>query len=147
MDIRQLYYFVAVADRGNFTKAADDLFISRQALSKAVRNLEHELGSPLLSNRDGHLDLTESGRALYYDAEPLVASFKKLEERYTGPTAKTLRRDTLSVAMAHGTAISLPEHAVGLFRIGHPELLLSVEEVTTEAALDMARSAESDLSL
>ena len=37
MDIRQIEYFIAAAQRGNFTKAAEDLFITRQALSKAVR--------------------------------------------------------------------------------------------------------------
>ena len=45
MDIRQLDYFIVVAQLGSFTKAADELFLSRQALSKAVRNLEHELGN------------------------------------------------------------------------------------------------------
>ena len=42
MDIRQIEAFVAVAQTGNFTKAAEKLFISRQALSKSVRKLEEE---------------------------------------------------------------------------------------------------------
>lgn len=147
MDIRQLDYFIAVAQRGNFTKAADDLFISRQALSKAVRNLEHELRMPLLVNRDGHLELTDAGHRLLDDAEPLVRTFKKLENRYLSPVAGAPLRQELSVAMAHGTAISLPDRAVDAFRIEHPDLILSVEEVTTEAALEMAREGESDISL
>ena len=70
MDIRQLDYFIVVAQLGSFTKAADELFLSRQALSKAVRNLEHELGQPLLANRDNHLELTDAGRTLLDDAAP-----------------------------------------------------------------------------
>lgn len=147
MDIRQLDYYIAVAQRGNFTKAADDLFISRQALSKAVRNLEHELRAPLLVNRDGHLELTDAGRRLLDDAEPLVRSFKELENRYLLPVTGAPLRQELSVAMAHGTAISLPDRAVDAFRIEHPDLVLSVEEVTTEAAIDMVRTSESDISL
>ena len=76
MDIRQLDYFIVVAQLGSFTKAADELFLSRQALSKAVRNLEHELGQPLLANRDNHLELTDAGRTLLDDAAPVVEAFK-----------------------------------------------------------------------
>lgn len=147
MDIRQLDYFIAVAQRGNFTKAADELFLSRQALSKAVRNLEHELGHPLLVNRDNHLELTDAGRALRDDALSVVDAFKQLEERYVGSAGSRPQRQTLSVGMAHGTALSLPHCAVDAFRTEHPDVVLSVEEVTTETAIDMVRSGDSDISL
>lgn len=42
MDIRQIECFVAVARKGNYTKAAEELFVSRQALSKTVKHLEKE---------------------------------------------------------------------------------------------------------
>lgn len=147
MDIRQLDYFITVAQLGNFTKAADERFLSRQALSKAVRNLEHELGRPLLANRDNHLELTEAGRALHYDALPIVNSFKLLEQRYLGNVSAPPLRQTLSVAMAHGTALSMPYHTIDAFRTQHPDVVLSVEEVTTETAIDMAITGESDISL
>ncbi len=147
MDIRQLDYFIAVAQLGNFTKAADELFLSRQALSKAVRNLEHELGHPLLTNRDNHLELTDTGRALRDDALPVVAAFKQLERHYLGNAGTPALRQTLSVAMAHGTALSMPDRAIDTFREEHPDIVLSVEEVTTETAIDMVRTGESDISL
>ena len=87
MDIRQLDYFIVVAQLGSFTKAADELFLSRQALSKAVRNLEHELGQPLLANRDNHLELTDAGRTLLDDAAPVVEAFKQLERRHVAASA------------------------------------------------------------
>ena len=147
MDIRQLEYLVAAAQRGSFTKAAEDLFVTRQALSKAVRNLEHESGRALLLNRDGHLELTEDGRALFDEAEPVVAAYRRIEERYGNVAAYAAVRQTLSVAMAHGTAQSMPERTVDAFRMSHPDILLSIEEVSTEAALAMARSGDSDISL
>lgn len=147
MDIRQLDYFIAVAQLGNFTKAADELFLSRQALSKAVRNLEHELGHPLLTNRDNHLELTDTGRALRDDALPVVAAFKQLERHHLGNAGTPALRQTLSVAMAHGTALSMPDRAIDTFREEHPDIVLSVEEVTTETAIDMVRTGESDISL
>lgn len=56
-------------------------------------------------------------------------------------------RQTLAVSMAHGTAQSMPRNTIDAFCMDHPDVLLSVEEVTTEAALGMARSGESDISL
>ena len=147
MDIRQREYFIAAAQRGNFTKAAEDLFITRQALSKAVRNLEHETGLTLMDNKDGHLELTAEGRTLFDDAEPVVAAYRNLEERYANTVKHPPVRQTLAVSMAHGTAQSMPRNTIDAFCMDHPDVLLSVEEVTTEAALGMARSGESDISL
>ncbi len=147
MDIRQIEYFIAAAQRGNFTKAAEDLFITRQALSKAVRNLEHETGLTLMDNKDGRLELTAEGRMLFDDAEPVVAAYRNLEERYANTVKHPPVRQTLAVSMAHGTAQSMPRNTIDAFCMDHPDVLLSVEEVTTEAALGMARSGESDISL
>lgn len=147
MDIRQLDYFVVVVQRGNFTKAADDLFISRQALSKAVRNLEHEVGDALLVNHDNRLELTERGRMLYRDAFPLIQEFKTFEERYMRGRSQSPCHQALAVAMAHGTALSLPAHTIDVFQEDHPDILISIEEVTTDAAIDMVRGTESDISL
>ncbi|MFR1166292.1 MAG: LysR family transcriptional regulator [Adlercreutzia equolifaciens] len=71
------------------------IFLSRQALSKAVRNLEHELGQPLLANRDNHLELTDAGRTLLDDAAPVVEAFKQLERRHVGLRRSPALRRTL----------------------------------------------------
>lgn len=63
MDIRQIEYFAVVAKQENYTKAAEDLYISRQALSKAIKNLEQEVGRALFSAKDNHVQLTDDGKA------------------------------------------------------------------------------------
>ncbi|WP_255467232.1 LysR family transcriptional regulator [Raoultibacter phocaeensis] len=147
VEIRQIDYFVAVAQRKSFTKAADELYLSRQALSKAVRNLEHELGAKLLANREHHLELTEFGTDFLNDAAPVLQAYKELEQRYTVASGEAPLTYALSVAFSHGTALSLPERTVDAFRAKHPEIMLSAEEVTTEEAIGMIRSGESDISL
>lgn len=147
MDIRQLDYFVAVAQLRSFTRASDELFLSRQALSKAVRNLEHEIGNQLLVNEDGHLKLTEAGSRFLEDALPIVHAYKDLKARYTDVPGVIPATRELSVAMAHGVSLSMPDRAIDTFRAMHANMMLSVEEVTTETALEMARLGESDISL
>lgn len=61
MELRHLRYFVAVAKDLNFSRAAEDLYISQPALSRQIRNLENELGMPLFLRQPNGLVLTEAG--------------------------------------------------------------------------------------
>lgn len=78
MDIRQIECFVAVARKGNYTKAAEELFVSRQALSKTVKHLEKEVGEPLFISVPGQsqLKLTQKGTQLMGDAVSLVNAWE-----------------------------------------------------------------------
>lgn len=147
MDIRQLEYFIAVAQWGSFTKAADELFITRQALSKAVRNLEHELKTTLLATRDNRLVLTEQGAALHDEAAPIVRAFKEFERRHAASPGAAPLRQALTVAAVHGAALTLPERALDVFCADHPDVLLSVEQASTDAAIDLVRAGEADIGL
>lgn len=64
MDLRQLRYFVAIAERGSFSAAASALNIAQSALSRHVQSLEQELGGPLLERGARGVTLSESGRVL-----------------------------------------------------------------------------------
>src|SRR5258708_34480418 len=63
MELRHLRYFVAVADAGNLTVAAQRmLHTSQPSLSRQIRDLEDEVGTPLLTRRARGVDLTPAGR-------------------------------------------------------------------------------------
>lgn len=68
LDTRLLRYFVAVAEELSFSRAARRLHISQPPLSYAIRQLEDDLGSPLLLRTSRHVELTPAGRALYREA-------------------------------------------------------------------------------
>ena len=79
MEIRQLRYFVLAAGKDSFKAAADELFVSRAALSKSVSKLEGELGYALFDRTSDGVRLTPAGQRFLDRAEPVVAAYDELE--------------------------------------------------------------------
>lgn len=77
MDIKQLQYFITVAEEGNFSRAAKRLNISQPAISIAVKNLEKEIGSPLFFSFGRKRALTDEGMCLLSDARELMINYQK----------------------------------------------------------------------
>ena len=73
MELRQVHYFVVVAQRLSFTKAAEELGVAQPALSQQIRGLERELGVTLLNRTSRRVSLTDSGVAFFNRAEKLLA--------------------------------------------------------------------------
>ena len=76
MDITQLRYFLATADTLNYTKAAERLYMSRQALRQALASMEEELGFPLFLNERNKLSLTVQGEYLQLSATKVVEALR-----------------------------------------------------------------------
>ncbi|MFF4648485.1 LysR family transcriptional regulator [Streptomyces sp. NPDC001380] len=89
--LRDLRYFVAVAEELHFTRAAERLYVSQPALSKQIRVLERQLGFPLFDRRPGGPVLTAQGEALLPRARQLLAAWQ----------------DALGAARAAGPAVAL----------------------------------------
>src|SRR6202453_5284639 len=73
LQLRHLRYFVAVADAGSFTHAAERIFIAQATLSQQIRRLEQIVGTPLLQRRREGLRLTPAGRALLDGSRNVLA--------------------------------------------------------------------------
>lgn len=71
MELDQLRYFLRVAQRGSFTKAADELGVSQPALSRSIQKLEEELGQPVIERHPRHVTLTEAGALLQSRAQQI----------------------------------------------------------------------------
>src|SRR6478736_2338876 len=72
MNLRQLQYFVAIADEGSFTRAAERLLVAQPSLSQQMKGLERELGGQLFERLPNGVRLTAAGKAFMADARLAV---------------------------------------------------------------------------
>src|SRR4051812_49553422 len=85
MDLRQMRYFVAVAEELHFSRAAARLRLAQSALSSQIRQLEREIGGPLLVRSTRRVELTPAGEALLRDAHRGLSAADDALERARAP--------------------------------------------------------------
>ncbi|QTI87958.1 LysR family transcriptional regulator [Streptomyces sp. AgN23] len=123
LDLRKLRYFVTVADRLHFGRAADELHIAQPVLSRQIRALEQDLGASLFT-RDRHgVELTDAGRQLLADAGPLLASTHAVRRRVSAAASGKRR---LMVGFRAGIAVTPAARA---FEDRHPDVVVDVQRI------------------
>jgi DNA-binding transcriptional LysR family regulator len=105
LELRHLRYFVALADAGSFTRAAEQIFIAQPTLSQQIRRLEEIVGAPLLQRRREGLRLTPAGRVLLDESRNVLALAGQAVTRTRH--AAGLGRPQLRVVMPPGLPESL----------------------------------------
>jgi DNA-binding transcriptional LysR family regulator len=143
MELRHLRYFLAVAEEGHITRAAERLGIQQPPLSQQIRALERELEAQLFLRRPRGVELTDAGRALVTDARTILA----LVDRAVATVAQTAqgRRGRIAV----GFTSSAPFHpfvprVIRAFRETHPDVALTLEENGTADLVQALRTGRID---
>ena len=77
MNLELLRRFVTVADEGNLSRAADELFVSQPVLSRQISRLEKEVGAHLFTRTSEGMELTEAGALMYKNAQDALALIDK----------------------------------------------------------------------
>jgi len=78
MDIQALICFAEVAKRGNYTRAAETLYLSQPQCTRIIKNLERELDIKLINRTSKAFSLTDAGIAFYHEAEKLIQSYNDI---------------------------------------------------------------------
>lgn len=139
LDLRKLRYFVAVADRLHFGRAADALHIAQPALSRQIRALEQDLGASLFT-RDSHgVTLTDAGRQLLDDAGPLLASAHAVRRRVSVAERGGRR---LVVGFRAGIPV-IP--ATRVFEAQHPDVVVDVQRMEWDDQASMLLDGRVDV--
>jgi DNA-binding transcriptional LysR family regulator len=129
--VRNLRYFVTVAEELHFTRAAERLFVSQPALSKQVRMLERQLGAPLFERDRRGVRLTHMGAALLPYARRVLAEWDTAWSAVE--RARTEQRATLVVGMSTspGRGGLLPAIR-SRFSAAHPDATVNLRQVGWE---------------
>lgn len=127
MDLRHLRYFIAVAEEGHITRAAERLGMQQPPLSQQIKAMERELGAQLFRRKPRGVELTDAGRTLFAEANAVLAHL----ERALEATRRTARGEQGRLCV--GIAPTAPFHplvprAIRDFREAFPLVSLTLEE-------------------
>jgi DNA-binding transcriptional LysR family regulator len=145
MTLQQLRYFLAAADHGSFSAAAESLLMAQPSLSDQIRRLEAELGVQLFTRAGRRLALTEAGRMLRPEAEKTLAAAEQ--------AAESVRevRDLTGGTASFGTFGSAHHYLLGGlvqdFRKRHPKVRIRVVGQNSVEVADAVRDGRLEAGL
>ena len=145
MELRQLEYFVAVAEEANFTRAAERVHISQSGVSAQVRRLEQELGAELIDRSARTATLTPAGAAALEHARGVIAAVSAVQQAVDEVTG--LLRGRLVIAMVTACTVRPLFDALSAFHATHPGVELSLLEDASDRLIELVRSGQADLAL
>jgi DNA-binding transcriptional LysR family regulator len=134
MDLRQLRYFVAVAEERHFGRAAQRLHMSQPPLSMQIKALERELGIELLERTSRRVALTDAGRALLERARTILVAVEEAREVARG--AEEGLQGRLEVGFISSASLSLLPPSIRLFRERFGSIELELKELTSAQQID-----------
>jgi DNA-binding transcriptional LysR family regulator len=143
MELRQLRYFVAVAEEGNISRAAKKIFLTQSALSRQIKALEEEIGQSLLERQAHSIRLTLVGEALLREARELLQH----AEQVLGRVRAAGRGVRLRVGYAPSLAAGMLSAAVENFTQTHPNAQVELFDLSTAEMLEGLDGDKLDVAL
>ena len=145
MNLKQLQYFALVAEEGQITSAAKQLFIGQPALSYQLKQLEDELGAKLFARQPHGIELTDAGKKLYSYSKQILTLAQNAETEIREIQAGQLGSVRLgSVSSSIGV---LPSSRLVAFVKEHPGVALDILEDNTYGILDKLKNNLLDLAV
>lgn len=143
MDLRQIRYFVAVADARSFTRAAEQLHIAQPPLSRQIQLLESELGLPLLRRDSRPLQFTEAGRVFY---EQALQVLQRVEQMKAATIQVGLgQRPRLLIGFVASTLYGELPMLTRKLRHAYPDIDFQLLELTTMQQIPALKSGRIDI--
>jgi DNA-binding transcriptional LysR family regulator len=137
MNLQQLQYFLASADRGSFSGAAEDLHLAQPSVSEQVRRLEDELGVALFTRVGRGLVLTDAGRSLRPHAEAVLHAVREARESVVA--VRELRGGTATFGTFATAGQYLGADLIAEFRARHPKVRVRIMSLNSAEAADDVR--------
>ncbi|MBN3786541.1 LysR family transcriptional regulator [Burkholderia sp. Ac-20353] len=144
-EISQIRCFVAVAEELHFSRAAERLNMTQPPLSRQIRLLEHQIGTPLLDRSSRAVRLTAAGRSFF----PEAARILRLAEEATYIARRVARGEigSLSIGFTAAVGYGLLPKLVRLVRQQSPGVSLTLKELVSGSQLEALASGQLDMGL
>lgn len=145
MELRHLRYFLAVCEEMNITKAAQKLMIAQPPLSRQIKDLEEEIGTPLFVRDHHNLRLTEEGVRFRSYANRIIMladrSVEDIKEMHTG------LRGTVYIAQVEGKAPHLMASYISSFAEKYPDVQYSLWNGNSDDVISRVKNGLADLAI
>jgi len=142
VNIRQLQYFLQVAELGSFTRAAGVLHVAQPALSRQIRSLEEQLGATLFNRSERGVSLTDAGRLLRDRAGELLNQLERLRDDVGAYAAAP--RGEVSIGMPPSMREMLTVALIRESRLRFPHVVLHLHEGISMTLAEFARAGKLD---
>jgi len=142
---QHLMYFLVAANTGNFTRASELLFITQSALTKAINNLESELGAPLFEKKGRNIKLTVYGESFYENvsqaAEELNGGVRKIHDMID------LKSGSISISATYTMCAEYLPDIIRRYRRKYPDTDFSMHYEGTSTILKQLIDGTVDVGL
>lgn len=142
MDIRQLQYFIGIAETGRFSEASKMLFVTQSAVSQQIKLLEEELGTQLFLRQPHCVSLTESGKELLPLAKKVLRSVSECRDRISD--LKGLLCGTLNIGLTYSLEPYIRETMLA-FMTRYPKVKVNAYYKSLSELLRMLKDHEIDI--
>lgn len=143
MDLRHLRHFIAVAEFGSFSRAADKLCLTQPALTRSIKTLEEEVRAQLLDRQPSGVFLTAAGKTLFAHAKYILNENDRALERVRLTASGIV--DEITVAVCPLQVCSLFDSAIDDFTAEHPQVSITLIENHVEEAVPLLLEGKVDV--
>ncbi|MDQ1656143.1 MAG: hypothetical protein QOD39_4463 [Mycobacterium sp.] len=143
MELRQLEYFVAVAEERHFTRAAGRMHVAQSGLSSSIRSLERELGAALFVRNTRSVELTDEGHALLSEARHTLAGVAAAKDAVAA--VKGLLRGSLAVGTLQCLGVVDLPAILARFHGAHPGVEIRLRQGGSTDLIERVRTGDLDL--
>lgn len=143
IDIRQLNYFIELVKTSSFTNAAQNMDVTQPTLTRVLKELEDELHTTLIERNSKSFVVTDTGRALYEDAQKLIQNVETIKSRINDIQHSKSGEVRLAVP-----SVLLPLYFVPLlvqFRQLFPNIKITVSELASKSVLSSLMDEKTDI--
>lgn len=137
MDLRQMRYFLALAEERNFTRAAERLHMAQPPLTRQIRALEEELGATLFLRTTKGVELTEAGLALLDEVPNLLSLAQRAKERTLAASQGLSGR--LDIGIFGSGVLDVIPRILARFHAERPEVKIVLHNLTKTEQIEALR--------